>query len=290
MEFIVQPLFYILEVLKWVILARVLLSWLPVAGIRVDPSNPLIRVLHQITDPILRPLSRFSRIGMMDLSPLIAFFLISFVQQSLRGRSLSQTIALAIVLVIAFSVHECAHAWTAYQLGDPTARDQGRLTLDPRAHLDVLGTIMVLAVGFGWAKPVPVNPHNLRHGPKTGMAMVAVAGPLSNLIMAAIAAVPYRMMGMGEPIFTSGLIPNPQELLLTFIWLNTVLLVFNLLPIAPLDGFNVLVGLPPYPASESLRKLASAGPLILLLLVFLGGNLFTSLVIGPTRFLVGLLI
>ena len=289
MEFIVQPLFYILEVLKWIILARVLLSWLPVAGIRVDPSNPLIRVLHQITDPILRPLSRISRIGMMDLSPLIAFFLISFVQQSLRGRPLSQTIALAIVLVIAFSVHECAHAWTAYQLGDSTARDQGRLTLDPRAHLDVLGSIMVLAVGFGWAKPVPVNPHNLRHGPKTGMAMVAVAGPLSNLILAVIAAVPYRM-GMGEPLFTSNLIPNPQELLLTFIWLNIVLLVFNLLPIAPLDGFNVLVGLLPYPASESLRKLAPAGPLILLLLIFLGRNLFTSLVIGPTNFLVGLLI
>jgi Zn-dependent protease len=98
------------------------------------------------------------------------------------------------------------------------------------------------------------------------------------------------MMGMGDPIFTSSLIPNPQELLLTFIWLNTVLLVFNLLPIAPLDGFNVLVGLLPYPASESVKKLAPAGPLILLLLVFLGRNLFTSLVIGPTNFLVGLLI
>ena len=94
-----------------------------------------------------------------------------------------------VALVIAFSIHEFAHAWTAYRLGDPTAKHMGRLTLNPRAHLDVLGTIMVLIAGFGWAKPVPVNPRNLRHGPVAGMAMVAAAGPLSNLGLAVISVV-----------------------------------------------------------------------------------------------------
>jgi Zn-dependent protease len=283
------PIFYLLEILKWIVLARVLLSWLPMFGVRLDPSNPIIRLLYRLTDPILSPLQRYSRLGMIDLSPIIAFFLISLIQNFLVGRSIAQTIAFALVLVVAFSVHEFSHAWAAYQLGDPTAKNQGRLTLDPRKHLDVLGSIMVLAVGFGWAKPVPVNPYNLRNGPKAGMAMVAVAGPLSNLILAIIAAVPFRM-GLIGTYYTSKFFPNPQELFSTFIWLNVVLLVFNLLPIAPLDGFKVLAGLLPYPTSESFRKLEPAGPLILLLLIFFGGRVFTGLITGPTNFLVSLLV
>ena len=284
-----KALYYVLEVLKWLILARVLVSWLPMVGIHVDRSNPVMDVLYRITDPILSPLARFSRVGNLDLSPIIAFFLISFLQNFMVGQPLTQTISFAVALIIAFSVHECAHAWTAYRLGDSTAKNLGRLTLDPRRHLDVLGTIMVLTVGFGWAKPVPVNPNNLRNGPKLGMAMVAVAGPISNLILAAIAAIPLRM-GMVPALFQSSLIPNPQELVYTFVYLNVILMVFNLIPIAPLDGFNVLVGLLPYPASDSLRKLAPVGPLILLLLVFFGGGLFTGLIMAPTRFIFGLLV
>ncbi len=282
------PVYYFLEILKWIILARVLLSWLPMFGVRIDSYNPIIRFIYRLTDPILRPLQRYSRVGMIDLSPIIAFFLISVIQSFLVGRSIAQMVAFALVLVVAFSVHEFAHAWVAYQLGDPTAKNQGRLTLDPRKHLDVLGSMMVLAVGFGWAKPVPVNPYNLRNGPKAGMAMVAVAGPLSNLLLAIIAAIPLRS-GLIGAYYTSNYLPNPQQLFYTFIWLNVVLLVFNLLPIAPLDGFKVVAGLLPYPASESFRKLESAGPLILLLLVFFGGSVFTSLIVGPTNFVVGLL-
>jgi Zn-dependent protease len=226
---------------------------------------------------------------MIDLSPIIAFFLISLIQNFMLGRSIAQTIAFAIVLVIAFSVHEFAHAWVAYQLGDPTAKNQGRLTLDPRKHLDVLGSIMVLAMGFGWAKPVPVNPYYLRNGPKAGMAMVAAAGPLSNLILAIIAAIPVRLELIGT-YYTSQYFPNPQQIFFTFIWLNVVLLVFNLLPIAPLDGFKVVAGLLPYPTSESFRKLEPVGPLILLLLLFFGGGVFVSLITGPTNFLVGFLV
>jgi Zn-dependent protease len=289
LNILTTALYYLLEVLKWLILARVLVSWLPMLNIHVDRSHPVLGILYQITDPILSPLSRFSRIGNLDLSPIIAFFLISFLQNFLVGRSLSQTIAFAVALIIAFSVHECAHAWTAYQLGDSTAKNQGRLTLDPRKHLDVLGTVMVLTVGFGWAKPVPVNPYNLRNGPKLGMAIVAVAGPISNLILAAIAAIPLRL-GMVPMLYQSSLFPDPQELFYTFVYLNIILMVFNLIPIAPLDGFNVLVGLLPYPASESLRKLAPAGPLILLLLIFFGGRVFTGLVTAPTRLIMNMLL
>jgi len=282
-----QVVYLLLELLKWIILARVLLTWLPRFGVHIDPYNPIVRFMHQVTEPFLYPLRRFSRVGMIDLSPIIAFFLISLIQQYALGRPISQTIALAIVLVAAFSVHEFAHAWTAYQLGDPTARDAGRLTLDPRKHLDVLGSIMVLAVGFGWAKPVPVNPYNLRNG-RAGMAIVAAAGPLSNLLLAIIAAVPLKM-GLIEPYFSSRFLPNPQQIIVTFIGLNVVLLVFNLLPIAPLDGFRVVAGLLPYPSSETFRKLEPIGPMILIFLVFFGGPIFSALIMGPTNLLTNIL-
>jgi Zn-dependent protease len=288
MQVLRQVLFILLGILKWIILARVLITWLPRFGVHIDPFNPIVRFMYQLTDPILRPLQRYSRVGMIDLSPIIAFFLISLMQDFMLGRPLYQIIAFAIVLVVAFSVHEFAHAWTAYQLGDSTAKNEGRLTLDPRKHLDVLGSIMVLAVGFGWAKPVPVNPYSLRNGPKAGWAVVAAAGPLSNLALAIMAAIPLRL-GMIETYYTSAFLPNPQQLVLAFIRLNVVLLVFNLLPIAPLDGFRVVAGLLPYPASESFRKLEPIGPVILLLLIFLGGRVFTSLIMGPTNLLVGIL-
>ncbi len=294
MNYITNILILLLEVLKWLVLARVLLSWLPMAGARISPYNPVIQFLTRVTDPILRPLRPFSRMGTMDFSPIIAFFIIGFVQKILGGMSIAQLVALAISLTIAFSVHEFSHAWVAYKSGDSTAKNQGRLTMNPLKHLDVLGTIMVLAVGFGWAKPVPVNPYALRSGPKAGMATVAVAGPLSNLALAILAAIPLRL-GVIEStsIFSSGLldffIPTMPQLFFTFIWLNVILLVFNLLPIAPLDGFKVLLGFLPYPASEAFRKSEPFGPLILLLLVFLPTGL-TTLLSSITNWIVGILI
>lgn len=291
MNFFSTTVFYILEVLKWLILARVLVSWLPMAGLQISRFYPAIQWLYRLTDPILLPLRPFSRVGMMDLSPIIAFFIISFLQNLTRGAgsTIKQTIALAVVLVVAFSVHEFSHALVAYRLGDSTAKNAGRLTLDPRRHLDVLGSIMVLAVGFGWAKPVPVNPYNLRNGPKAGMAIVAAAGPMSNLLLALLAAVPVKL-GVIDPIFYSAYLPNPTELLSFFIYLNVVLVFFNLLPIAPLDGFRVLAGFLPYPTATTFLKLEPFGPLILLLLIFLGGPVFTGLIIGPTNTVVGWLL
>jgi Zn-dependent protease len=218
-------------------------------------------------------------------STILAILLIFLILTYALRRPISETIAFAIVLVVAFSVHEFAHAWTALQLGDPTAKNAGRLTLNPRRHLDVLGSIMVLAVGFGWAKPVPVDPYNLRNGPKAGMAVVAAAGPLSNLVLAIIAAVVLNL-GVIEINYTSNILPSPQQIITTFVWLNVALVIFNLLPVAPLDGFRVVAGLLPYPASEVFRRLEPIGPVILIFLVLW----VPALIRGPTNLVVGLLI
>lgn len=211
----------------------------------------------------------------------------------LFGRSQEELIALLIALVPAFTVHEFAHAWTAYRLGDSTAKDMGRLTLNPMKHLDVFGILLVLVAGFGWAKPVPVNPYNLRHG-RRDLAVVAVAGPLSNLAMAAIIAATWRLVG-GSAL--------PEFVIYTlfiFVWLNVVLMFFNLLPISPLDGFKVAVGWLPEPLASRYAQTAQWGMLILLGLVLLGTitaslgmprlDILGTLIIGPTRTVVSLLL
>lgn len=193
-----------------------------------------------------------------------------------------------VALVIAFSIHEFAHAWTAYRLGDPTAKYMGRLTLNPKAHLDVLGTIMVLVAGFGWAKPVPVNPRNLRHGPVAGMAMVAAAGPLSNLALAVIFALIWRLIAPAIVGFGFGgkLIPTPVDLLQELVILNVVLLIFNLIPLAPLDGFSVLRGVLPRQWSYQVERLQPYGPMVLFGLLMLGyvGLPILSWILWPPTF------
>ncbi len=138
----------------------------------------------------------------------------------------------ALVLCTAFPVHEFAHAWTADKLGDRTARYQGRLTLDPRAHIDIWGAIVMVLVGFGWAKPVPVNPNNFKN-PKVGMAVTSLAGPVSNLIMAYFAMIIYKILYyiIGATAFTT--------VFLYVVVLNVGLAVFNLIPIPPLDGSRI---------------------------------------------------
>jgi Zn-dependent protease len=172
-------------------------------------------------------------------------------------------------LLIAFSVHECAHAWAAYQMGDPTAKNMGRLTLDPRAHLDPVGAAMVLVAGFGWARPVPVNPYNLRGDRRTSMALVSASGPLSNLLLAVLFAVPLRL-GLIPPMAGTSFLPSPWELIAGIVYLNIVLMIFNLLPIAPLDGFDVALALLPYSWARELERLEPYGMLILFLLIVLG--------------------
>jgi Zn-dependent protease len=178
--------------------------------------------------------------------------------------TLSTLVARAVALLLGFSVHEAAHAWVAFRLGDDTAKQQGRLTLNPLAHLDPLGAIMALVAMIGWAKPVPVSPWRLRYGPRVGFALVAAAGPLSNLAMAMLAAIPWRM----------GLLAGAPQFVLTLVWtfiaLNIALFLFNLIPLAPLDGISVLSGIVGQEAATKLAPLYRFGPQILLGLILLG--------------------
>ncbi len=194
-------------------------------------------------------------------------------------------IARVVTLLIAFTIHELAHAVAADRLGDPTARNMGRFTLNPIAHLDPFGSIMLVLTGFGWAKPVMVNPYNLRGNPRTGMALVAAAGPLSNLVMAAIAAIPF-MLGLLEPaFFSTSTLPSLSFLLTQFIWINLILAFFNLIPVPPLDGYKILMGILPPEMTSFLRPLEQFGFLILLALIFLlpraGIDVLGTLVMAP---------
>lgn len=143
----------------------------------------------------------------------------------------------ALIILVALPVHELSHAYTAYRMGDNTARWNGRLTLNPFAHLDIIGTIMIFVFGFGYAKPVPVNPRNFRNY-KSGMLLTSFAGPASNLVMGFLALAILRvMLVIAPPADMYNLI---MILLNTFAQINIMLAVFNLLPIPPLDGYRIV--------------------------------------------------
>ena len=182
-------------------------------------------------------------------------------------------------LIIAFTVHEFAHAWTANELGDDTPRLAGRLTLNPLAHLDVLGSLMLVLAGFGWAKPVPVNPYALQRRTPAGMMIVAAAGPVSNVGLALLASIPFLL----------GLVSVSSSILAVFvadfIFLNLVLFFFNLIPIFPLDGEKVLTYFLPPSGQAFLAQVRPYGPILLAMLVILssrsGLNVLDLIVRGP---------
>lgn len=192
-----------------------------------------------------------------------------------------------IVLVTAFSVHEFAHAWTADRYGDPTPRMNGRLTLNPLVHLDPLGSLMLVIVGFGWAKPVQVNPYALQRRSPAAMMWVSLAGPLSNFLMAILAAIPFRL-GLVSTFraFTSPgqVLPTPDKLLYEFIFINLILMLFNLIPLAPLDGEKIADYFFPPSWSRFLDQIRPYGPLILLAIIFIGPTLGINIlgwILGP---------
>lgn len=177
------------------------------------------------------------------------------------------------ILIVSLTFHEAAHAWTANKLGDPTARALGRLSLNPAVHVDVIGTIVfpliAMLTGFpliGWAKPVPVDMRNLQH-PRRDFAVVAAAGPISNLILAAVGAVVFTIWAADAASDTRELIATG---LLRFVLLNVLLAVFNLLPVPPLDGGNILTGLVPESAAVAIDKLRPWGFLLLYALMLSG--------------------
>jgi Zn-dependent protease len=199
-------------------------------------------------------------------------------------RTTESLIAAAIIILVSFPVHECAHAWMAYRLGDSTARYLGRLTLNPIVHFDPLGGLMLLAsayagYGIGWAKPTPVNFANLRNG-RTGEAMVAAAGPISNLLLALAGGVVFRLL---RGVATSPGQFDALNIVLIFVEINIALFIFNLIPVPPLDGTRVLLAaLPPRQAFEFGPILAQYGPYVLLALIFV--PLLTNIE-GPLQFI-----
>ncbi len=200
-------------------------------------------------------------------------------------------IARIIVLLIAFTVHELAHAVTADYLGDPTPRRMGRITLNPLKHLDPFGTIMLIIAGFGWAKPVMVNPMNMRGNPRTSMAIVAIAGPLSNFVMAGIAAIFFRLglVDINSLMSGAGTL-SLTNLLFQFLYINLALAFFNLLPVPPLDGSKILYAILPAELVYRLRPLEQYGFMILFLIVFLVPQVLNVLVWGPVQVTAQLLI
>lgn len=168
-------------------------------------------------------------------------------------------------ILIALTFHEYAHGKVAYFLGDPTPRNQGRLTLNPLAHLDILGTLLLIVAGFGWAKPVQINPFYFQMDRRKGMMLVGLAGPLMNLVLGYLAAVLLNIllrMNLGGVWL--------QTFLNLLVGYNVVLAVFNLIPVPPLDGSRVLAGILPPEGAEAVYRLESYGTLILLLLIATG--------------------
>ncbi len=211
---------------------------------------------------------------------------------------LLQIVFYLLALVISISIHEFAHAWSAYELGDATARNAGRLSLNPLVHFDPLGALMILFMaisgwGIGWGKPVPVNPMNLRTEPRLGMGLTSAAGPFSNLVLAALAAIPLRL-GLSVPLEVS-------TFFFVLVIVNVSLAIFNLIPLPPLDGFSVLQGLLgtfrtrwAYEWGAKLDRLAPYGPMLLLGLLavgwFLPLNPIGWLLSGPVEGILHLLL
>lgn len=173
-----------------------------------------------------------------------------------------------IVLAIAFTVHEFAHAYVAYKFGDPTAKDQGRLTLSPLAHLDPIGTLLIFIAGFGWAKPVPVNRLYFKN-PRLAGVLVSVAGPLSNLVIAFIGlAVWYILLSTGAlSSLSSGTAESLQQFFNILIFLNITLFIFNLFPFPPLDGYRIIEDLAPSGIRAKMTQFESYGMVVFLILV-----------------------
>ena len=212
-------------------------------------------------------LSRTQQIGIGIVGVLVLYTLLFGGGSLGRLSNPSWLIAVAVIILVALPVHEMAHAAMAVQLGDPTPRMQGRYTFNPVAHIDPIGALLILFTGFGWAKPVQWNPSNIEVDVRVGTILVAAAGPVSNLLLAAVAAffVPFAD------------IPLLERILTTFVWINTLLFVFNLIPIPPLDGSHILFALLPGDNFELRMFLGRFGFLILLATIYLGGSFITGL-------------
>jgi Zn-dependent protease len=193
-------------------------------------------------------------------------------------------IAFLIVVLICLPIHEFGHAWAAVKMGDTLPLVQGRYTLNPKRHLDVIGTLLLALVGFGWAKPVQINPYAMRlaPNPRAGLIVAAAAGPAMNVLLAVIAAILFRVN------LSTLRLPLAADVLWLLTYINMGLVVFNLIPIPPLDGSRILYMLLPARYANITATLNQYGPFILLAVVLLAGTFITSMTLALTRFLLGI--
>jgi Zn-dependent protease len=193
---------------------------------------------------------------------------------------------LLIGFLLGFTIHETSHALMAYALGDSTAKDKGRLSLNPLAHLHPLGTLSILLLGLGWGRPVPIDATKLRPGPKVGMALVGVAGPLANLLTAALLAIPLRLHLIPfMPRKVAGFVVSYGLLLSLVVWLNIGMALFNLIPLMPLDGSRLLSALLPTRWFNFLARYELYGLILIIVLLvlerFTQTGILTGLLYGP---------
>lgn len=209
----------------------------------------------------------------------------------------------AIILLVAVVVHEFAHAYMAYRMGDNTAKEQGRMTLDPRANVYWPGYLIGVFIGFAVLGSAPVNPYRMRD-PRKGTFLAVLAGPVSNLLLAVIFSIPF-MLGLMQPALVGGaslqLLPTLPQLFTGMVYLNVLLFVFNILPLAPLDGWTVLYALLPPKAATWWAKHKSTSQIILFVLIglsFIGGSIYAmlpaslhgwlaNLITNPLDFIIG---
>lgn len=216
-----------------------------------------------------------------------------------------QIIYLLIAFLIGFTLHEASHALVANWLGDPTPKNAGRLSINPLHHLDPYGTLMILLIGLGWGRPVQINADNLKPSPKIGMALVAIAGPMTNLLIAAIFAIPLRMHWLSllpQKIFGfefgdlgyQALYFSVGQMFLFIVWLSLALAVFNLIPLAPLDGSRLWQILLPTKWYFQVARYEIFGLVLVLGLIlsdrFFGTNILGQILFPPIGFLWRLLV
>jgi Zn-dependent protease len=221
---------------------------------------------------------------LIALALLVLYFLTGSLQSPIQNaaRDPIAFVAFVIAIILGITVHEFMHAYAAHRLGDDTGRLLGRMTLNPMAHFDLFGTLLLVVAGFGYGKPVPFNESRLRS--TSAVALVAIAGPLANFAIAALCAIPLRF-GAADPFGGAY-----TEILAFVVYFNCVLGIFNLIPIPPLDGSNVVYGLLPPRQQYSWRQFQQYGPMILLALLFFGGRILFQIVFGPAQGLANLLV
>lgn len=188
-----------------------------------------------------------------------------------------------VVLIIAFAVHEFSHAWTADYFGDDTPRSQGRLTLNPMAHLDPVGSLLLLVFGFGWARPVMVDPFRLG---RRNFMLVALVGPLSNLVLA-VSASAIVWLGIIPISHTApgAILPSALDLIDEFVWINLLLMLFNLIPIAPLDGEKIITYFLPPNGQDFMDRIRPYGMMILMAVIFILPGAFRFIIGTPLNIL-----